>query len=251
MRKSYSQEGFSIHVAGVEDRVLIRPTLVFSSGGGEPETVLTAREAELVRDPVDNTLSMRLTDGKVERGDLEFVFDGQDESVVPLLDAGDDDQRSKRPSNLPFRVIPDEIKAQRSVVLERRRALATLAAGQLLTGRLDQLTASTWDNYRRLMARDQQRLKHLQAVPWRRWANGFSCLFFAMVGVPLAIRMRNSNLFTTFAICFFPILLVYYPLLIFGSERAKLGLLPPYATWLGNAACCLVGGLLLRRELRK
>lgn len=249
-RKSYSHDRFSIHVAGVEGRNLVRPTLVFAGRGGAPETVLTAREAELVRNPETNALSIRLTDGKVERGDIEFVFDGQDESVVPLLDESDHRQRSTRPSHLPFRVIPQEIKTQRGVVTEHRQALATLAAYQMLTGRLDDLLAPSWRNHQYLMTRDQQRLKNLQAVPWRRWANGFSCLFFAMVGVPLAMRMRNSNLFTTFAACFFPILLVYYPLLIYGTERAKLGVLPPYATWLGNSVCCVVGVILLRRELR-
>ena len=54
----------------------------------------------------------------------------------------------------------------------------------------------------------------------------------------------------TFAICFFPILLVYYPLLAFGLDRAKSGELPPYMVWLGNIVLGLIGIFLYRRMVR-
>lgn len=249
-RRSYSRDGFSISVAGVEGRTLIRPMLVYNASDTSEERILTAREAELHRDPEHNTLVIRLTDGRVEAGDLEVLFDGPEEGVVPLLDAGGSFGRSSSPSHLPFGRIPHQIKDQRVTLHERRRACATVAACQMLTGALDELTSPAWIARQAQMTADFHRLRHLQAVPWRRWANGFSCLFFAMVGVPLAIRMRNGNLFTTFAACFLPILLVYYPLLAYGVDRAKCGALPPYGVWLGNAICCAVGLVLLRGTQR-
>ena len=77
-----------------------------------------------------------------------------------------------------------------------------------------------------------------------------SCFFFVLVGVPLAIRMRNSDFWTSFGLCFLPILLVYYPLLAFGVDRAKAGDLPPYVVWLGNAVLCVAGVGLFRRVIR-
>jgi lipopolysaccharide export system permease protein len=239
-------------VAGVDGRRLIRPTLVFYASGSSPETILTAREAELRRNPEENTLSILLTDGMAERGnDVLFAFDGQQEGVVPLLDDGRGIGKASSPSHLPFRQIPREVKKQEVTLAARRRSMATLAAGQMLTGRFDELTGPDWTTHENQMTEDQHRLKHLQAVPWRRWATGFSCLFFAMVGVPLAIHIRSANLFTTFAACFLPLLLVYYPLLVYGVDRTKCGALPPYAVWLGNAICGVVGFLLLRRVLRR
>ena len=89
-----------------------------------------------------------------------------------------------------------------------------------------------------------------RAEPWRRWANGFSCFFFVLVGAPLAIRWRSADVWTSFGICFLPILCVYYPLLAFSVDRAKCGVLPPYAVWLGNVVLLVLGGWLLRRVIR-
>jgi lipopolysaccharide export system permease protein len=96
----------------------------------------------------------------------------------------------------------------------------------------------------------RHRLFRLQTEPWRRWANGFSCFFFVVAGIPLAIRLRNSDVLTSFFLCFLPILLVYYPLLAFGVDRAKGGVLPPYTVWLGNVFLLLAGLWLLRKVLR-
>jgi len=96
----------------------------------------------------------------------------------------------------------------------------------------------------------RHRLHRLQTEPWRRWANGFSCFFFVLVGAPLAIRMRNADLWTSFAVCFLPILIVYYPLMAYGVDRAKCGELPPYAVWLGNVILAAAGLWLLRKIVR-
>ena len=61
--------------------------------------------------------------------------------------------------------------------------------------------------------------------PQRRWANGLSCLCFVLIGAPMAILMRNADFLTSFFVCFVPILLMYYPLMIVGVDQAKLGLL--------------------------
>ena len=73
---------------------------------------------------------------------------------------------------------------------------------------------------------------------------------FVAVGAPLAIRLKTADVWNTFAICFFPILLVYYPLLAFGLDRAKSGELPPYMVWLGNIVLGLIGIFLYRRMVR-
>jgi lipopolysaccharide export system permease protein len=71
-----------------------------------------------------------------------------------------------------------------------------------------------------------------------------------MVGVPLSIKRRNSDFMTSFFVSFVPILLVYYPAMMYGVDRAKEGALPQYAVWTGNVICCVCGVWLLRRVLR-
>ncbi|MGB0761423.1 MAG: LptF/LptG family permease, partial [Rubripirellula sp.] len=95
-----------------------------------------------------------------------------------------------------------------------------------------------------------KRLIRLQTEPWRRWAWGFSCLFFVFVGAPLAMIAKTSDYWSTFGLCFLPTLLAYYPLFIFGLEQAKDGNLPPYGVWMGNAIMVMIGTILITRVRR-
>lgn len=71
-----------------------------------------------------------------------------------------------------------------------------------------------------------------------------------MIGTPLAIRMRNADLWSSFAVCFLPILIIYYPLLALGVDRAKAGELPPYSVWLGNVILAVAGLWIMRKVMR-
>jgi lipopolysaccharide export system permease protein len=124
------------------------------------------------------------------------------------------------------------------------------AAYQMMTGGFEDLTGDEWLARRGMLEHAETRLTRLQTEPWRRWANGFSCLFFVLVGAPLAIRLRTADVWSSFGACFLPILCVYYPLLMYGVERAKGGALPPYSVWLGNVILLLIGCWLLRKVLR-
>jgi lipopolysaccharide export system permease protein len=94
------------------------------------------------------------------------------------------------------------------------------------------------------------RYYRLLSVPQRRWAGGFACLCFALVGVPMAVRLRNRDFLTSFFLCYLPILIVYYPAMIYGADAAKNGNLPAIFVWAGNAMLMLWGVWLLRRVLR-
>jgi len=104
---------------------------------------------------------------------------------------------------------------------------------------------------RELLKAEHNRLHRVVMEPWRRWANGFSCLCFVLVGAPMAIRMRNADFLTSFFLCFLPILVVYYPVFMLGVDLAKRGSVPPTAVWLGNVLITLWGWWLLRRVVRQ
>ena len=130
-----------------------------------------------------------------------------------------------------------------------------LAAGKtamsMLTGRME-MTSPAHTAYEREMLRQERgRLNRIIMEPWRRWANGFSCLCFLLVGAPMAIRMRNADFLTSFFLCFLPILFVYYPIFMLGVDQAKRGSVPPIAVWMGNVLITLWGWWLLRRVVRQ
>jgi lipopolysaccharide export system permease protein len=93
-------------------------------------------------------------------------------------------------------------------------------------------------------------LHRLKTEPYRRWANGFSCLGFALIGAPMAIRRRHGEFWGSFFVCFLPILLVYYPMLVGCVDWAKDGVIPPATVWLGNFVLAAWGVWLLRRVIR-
>ena len=96
------------------------------------------------------------------------------------------------------------------------------------------LRGDEWKKNAESLRSARRGLCRLQAEPYRRWAAGFSCLCFVWVGAPMAIRLRNRDMLTSFFLCFMPILIVYYPLLVLGVNGAKDGYLPPWSVWAGN-----------------
>jgi lipopolysaccharide export system permease protein len=249
-QKSHSTSRFSITVQDVDGRILINPTLVvFPEEGAHPIT-LTAEQAELRSDFDDQTLVVVMRHGDIEiPGEARFVFD-EFKQAIPLPDLVKKGEDAKRPANLPLRSVPDEIRSQRSIIERQRQDRAADAAFQLIGGEIAALTSETWTAHQWDLEHANKRLYRLQTEPWRRWANGFSCLFFVMVGAPLSIKLRKADLWTTFFLCFLPVLIFYYPLLMYGISRAKNGALPPYSVWMGNVVMGIAGIWLLRKILR-
>lgn len=250
-QRSYSCNRFSINVKRVDGRTLVLPTICIESKDGSPPMVVTAQKAELRSDPEQNLLSLRLTNGRVTFGERVTMTSPDTEEVqIPLSEASRSGDLSGGPSQCPLWRIGAEIRAQEEHIQSLRREMAAEAAFQMLTGDLASLTHASWAGKINRVNEAVIRIHRLETEPWRRWANGFSCLFFVMIGAPLAIRMRNADIWSSFAVCFLPILILYYPLLALGVDRAKLGEFPPYSVWLGNVILAAVGLWTLRKVLR-
>ena len=250
-QKYYSVNGLSIHVQDVRDKLLIEPHVSINSGS---ELIsITARTAQLESDLQNGEFCILLSDGIVEYGD-DFVFNFRNEThrqVISLPNVTRKGGLGDSPSLVPLRKIDAEIISQKKRKARSERLAATTAAYQLLVGDFGTLSDSTtWHPLLHEMDASGNRLHRLQLEPHRRWATGLSCFCFVLVGAPLAIQRRTRNFFTTFAACFLPILLIYYPLLAFAIDRAKDGAVPPYTVWLGNAVMVVIGFFLLRRVIR-
>lgn len=251
-QRTYSNKrGFSINVKEVDGRKLKWVTVVFQNRQDGVIT-LTAREAELHRDAARGVLRITMTDGEVDwPGRGAFVFTDSWEREIPLMDATRKTDMMQGMTNAPLREMADHIAEVREEIEQLEQSLAAEAGFQMLTGDFAALNDEKyWRDRDQKLARARERLYRLYTEPWRRWANGFSCFFFVLVGAPLAIRLRNSDMWTTFGACFLPILIVYYPLMAYGVDRAKDGSMPAYSVWLGNLILLGIGSLLLRRVVR-
>ena len=249
-RAHRANDRLAITVRRVEGRKLISPTISTLDNRGRSITI-TAREAELQSRPENESLVLRLWDPVIESGDSgRLTWPGLLEREFPLRDATKGGNQGKPPTECAIREIPIEINTQREILHSQEQSMATLAACQLFTGDFAELSQATWAERHQNIKWRQGRLYRLHCEPYRRWANGFSCIFFVWVGAPLAVRLRNSDFMTTFGLVFIPILLLYYPLMSYGVDRAKTGEFPPYAVWIGNVVLFFLGIYLMRRVVR-
>lgn len=250
-QRSYSTRRFSIHVKQVAGRDLIRPTICFHATGDAPPVTLVARRAQLRFNPDSNALRIMIEDTEFDIGTTTHGhWPGRFEYELPLNSLSGVDDSSPGPSQIAMRAIPKKLEEQRLVVQRDQQDLAATAAYQLLTGDFAALQSREWDARYRQLDWQQFLLNRLNTEPWRRWANGFSCLAFVLVGLSLAMLLRTADVWSSFGLCFMPVLLVYYPVMQFGVDRAKIGELPAYSVWIGNLVLLVFGIIFLRRANR-
>lgn len=244
-----SDHGFSIHVRDVEGDKLIHPTVTVHNSGKHGSMKLSARMGTMSLDPESQSLLLRVVDSQVESGTgFQGMVPGETVFPIPLgkkVDLQDVSQTS--PGELPLSVIRGERVRQDTRNHALVGQLAAHTAFSILTSRNEEIVGDSGAELVSLLDQSKRRLRRLHTEPWRRWAEGFTCFFFVLVGAPLAMIAKTSDYWTTFGLCFLPTLLLYYPLFIFGLDQAKDGSIPPYGVWIGNFILGVIGtGLILR-----
>lgn len=241
----------SIEVQAIEGDKLIQPVITYNDANYESARAV-AEEAVITCQPETHTLVFTMRRGWAAMDETELCFEDEELDFKFQMKSPEEIAKSTgNPTHLYLSQISSEIKKQKIALAQIREDNAIRAASQMITGDLVGLTNVDWDA--RLEQHDdaEYRLGRLHVVPHRRWASGFSCFAFALVGIPVAIRLKTANYATTFGICFLPILLFYYPLFMFGLNGAKTGSLPPQAAWIGNLALLVAGVFLLHRECKR
>ncbi|MDG2220285.1 MAG: LptF/LptG family permease [Rubripirellula sp.] len=247
-----SEQGFSIHVRDVIGRKLIHPTVTVHNRGEDGSRKLTAKEGELRLDPETQTLLLRVVDSQFDGGaSFHTEFPGEIEVEIPLSNAMRQQPVSHRsPSEVPLSLISGERIRTDNLAHATVGQMAAHLGFSLLTTRPGEIAGGSGQTIQNSLDSSQRRLVRLKTEPWRRWAWGFSCFFFVLVGAPLAMITKTSDYWSTFGLCFLPTLLVYYPLFIFGLEQSKDGLLPPYGVWMGHGIMAMLGMILVQRVRR-
>ena len=248
---TYSTPSLTLTVRELRQRKLIEPTLIVKATKQTPwKTVITADHAELKSDPEAGTSTIVFHNAVIKAGPNRLVMKGSHPFNLPLPDFVRDGHGAGRPSECPLGRITQRIHEQKKRILRKEEQLAARAAFGMMTGDFERLFEKQWSRDQTQLEELRGTLFRLRTEPHRRWANGFSCLCFCMIGAPMAIRRRHGEFLATFFACFFPILLVYYPFLIYSVDAAKEGTLPPYSVWAGNVALVAWGGWQMRKVQR-
>jgi lipopolysaccharide export system permease protein len=249
MRHTCNLGNVNITVRHVEGHKLIQPTVVVQATGDRPAWTISAKEAELNLLPEEAKLVVRLRAFELSGG-VNYSDPGTFDYSMSVEDLTGSSQKNRSPSNYALAEIGPAIKEQEQLVARVEQANVAQAAFGMLTGNFESLSNASWKANEKEILSARTRLYRLHTEPWRRWANGFSCLCFVLVGVPVAIWARYSEFISSFFICFLPILIAYYPLLAVSVDQAKDGAFPPQSVWLGNIALAVAGVWLLRRVNR-
>ncbi len=105
--------------------------------------------------------------------------------------------------------------------------------------------------YEMLLKKHRTALAKLTTEVHSRFALSSSCLLFTLLGGPFAIVRGQRQFLTTFFVCFMPILLLYYPLMLGMMNLSKSGTVDPaWAMWISNVLLGIVAAFVLRRVLK-
>ncbi len=235
--RSFQAEGFSITVKRVDGRRLVSPTIAIAARDSEPGLTLSAEEAELRADFDERVLNIYCRNGEVDvEGQVRLSFHDTQKYAVPFKEP---EKQIHRDWLATSEIAGHVRELKESVDQVEERIGRRIAEGEVPS-----------DADIRRLEHLQWRISRLRTEPFRRWSNGFTCFFFVLIGAPVALMRRNADILATFFVCFLPILVAYYPLLMLGENLSTTGKLPPWSFWLGNAVMVVPGLLLLRQVLR-
>jgi lipopolysaccharide export system permease protein len=106
-------------------------------------------------------------------------------------------------------------------------------------------------NLRHLKEQKRLEVYSLETELHMRPALALGCLCFVLIGCPVGIWFSRSDYLSAFITCFLPIVFVYYPVLLCGTNFAKSGRVDAsLAMWAANGLVGLVALGLFRRLLR-
>ena len=221
-----------------DDGNLVSPT--FTAKGGEITGF--GETARLEVDYEAALIHVRLYNTEFYAKNFEIQFSKEYVLSLPLHELFRSAYRVDPPA-AKIKEALGELSAERE---GNRRKLASTAIFAFLRGDLKETSHPIWKERTANEARITDKENRYRLIVPRVWASGFSCFFFAWVGAPFAIWFNKADYTAAFFSCFLPILIVYYPLFMFGLEGAKSGAVPPIFAWTGNVALGIVGCWLLK-----
>jgi lipopolysaccharide export system permease protein len=231
---------FSITVKRMDGRKLIQPTITIHEAGSNSTTTVRAAEAELHTKGQELEISCRNVDVDID-GKFQYNDPGEWSHSVPNLNPGRNKGVLEHHRDwVAMYEIPGHIAQLKSEVapLEQEREDLEANGKSLSPAESDRL-----DDLWHLIYR-------LQTEPYRRLSNGFTCLCFVLIGIPVAMLWRHADVLTNFFVCFVPILAVYYPLLMLSEDLSTSGKLWPISFWISNTVFIVSGIFLLRRIIQ-
>jgi lipopolysaccharide export system permease protein len=243
---SDTDRGIAVSVRRVQGRRLIEPHFRYTLPGGRSVNI-TAKEATLRFELAKKQVMIHLVEGQIVTPDGNVVHVADEQHPFPLpMQAS-----APRPRNMTISEIRKAMlkaSAER-LAIDQKRELNTVLA--LTRGDYARLFVDDQSRWQRSLDEADERFNKHNTEIHARLAMGCSCFFFTLLGGPFAVWQGRRQFLTNFAICFGPILVVYYPILLVSMNLGKDAKVnPAYGMWFANAGLLVAAFFVLRRVLR-
>src|SRR5262249_13591534 len=107
-------------------------------------------------------------------------------------------------------------------------------------------------HYRARLNEFRRQIASVESEYHMRPALAFGCLVFALIGCPVGLWANRADYLSTFVVCFLPTIMLYYPLLLAGSNLGKEGKVPMFiGVWMADVVVGLLAIVLTVRLLRR
>jgi lipopolysaccharide export system permease protein len=225
---------YAMFVRQVDGRKLRDAIFKKKGADGNFDLVLWAREAELRVDVPRKQVLVHMQWGEGCGGANRGLFESQ---TIPVpLPEGLLDTGPTRPRDMTWQEI---LQRRRDIEKEIEAVgveIAQNASSTLISQPPRQFTKHSED-LRGLIKMKEQETRALDAELQMRPALAFGCLFFVLVGCPVGIWFSKSDYLSAFITCFLPIVFLYYPLLLCGTNFAREGkFVASLDAWIANLA---------------
>ena len=161
---------------------------------------------------------------------------------MPFPDKGDPNALKKVQEWTTAELDAEQAKF-RSLVAKERKRQATAAALWIASGRIQRVN---WKQFQKAFVDYrfwEQKCFEYETEKQMRVALSFGSFFFVLLGAPVGILFARRDFLSAFISCFLPIIILYYPLTLFGVNMGKEGIInPTVALWVGNSALALLAG---------
>jgi lipopolysaccharide export system permease protein len=211
--------------------------------------VIRAREAEIEVDLEHRKMIVHMHDGEITKVDQNTArFEEHNEEVE--LPSMFDSKHILRARDMTW----PELVVERAALVAELESLGQQKGDAEQQARSPGARPDLPDHAKNL---DNKRLEcrvyiqQIDAEFLMRPALSFGCLGFVLIGCPVGIWFSRSDYLSAFITCFLPIVFLYYPLMLCGTNYAKEAkFIPALDVWSANALVALVGVALFVKLLR-
>jgi len=220
-------------------------------GDNDFDAVIQAKRAVLKFDLPARLVRVYLEDSETERlRDADVMLINDQVLEIPIPPDSKFGMDKKVQEYTDSEISREIARYQRLLATERLRQ-ALNGGFAFATGRIERIN---WVDVNQAFLQQNELVRkgnEFETERQLRLSMAVGSLLFVFLGSPVGILFARRDFLSAFISCFVPIIILYYPLMLFGTNLAKEGMIPPvWALWMGNVLLAILAGFVLPPVIR-